>query len=128
MNYSLLLLGLYLMYYVYLGYTEGFGNNTYGVYSYSQENPLLKGQFNLKQNPGLSDNNYEDNYEIQQSFQIPMSSFVQETNNKKMWNTPDNGECTTADFCSSLYSYTPYEQFPVQFPNNKSTRVNFYNV
>lgn len=128
LNYALLFAGIYLLYYVYLGYTEGFTNMTFGTYSCSSESPILRDSFYEKKNPDLSDLNNENNFDTFNDTQVPMSSYVQETNNKKYWNTPDNGECSPADFCGSLYTYTPYEIEPLKIPNDKSARVNFYNV
>lgn len=113
------------MNYVYVGYTEGLTN--YGVYSCSQDNTILTNSYKKLTPQQLSDNNYENNYEIYNSFQVPMSSFNQVTNNKKLWDNPDNGLCSPSDFCNSLYSYTEYQPTLVQPPTNQQVRVNYYN-
>ena len=91
-------------------YSESFGpgmNNNYrlspGVYPNSSDNPILYGDYNVKQNTDVTKNN---NYNIWKDYPVYPSSYKQQTNNKRYWSTPDNGTCSPAEFCGTPYSPT----------------------
>lgn len=79
-------------------------NFNFGEYPNSVNYPLLYGDYNLKKkNYGVvSTNDYSKNYEY---YPINSSDSLK-TNNIRYWKTPDNGKCSTADFCDVLYDET----------------------
>lgn len=93
----LLVLGIL---YVFVGYKEGFALKP-AEFPCEVDNPILFGNYPLKQNPTLS-NNYEMNAKM--NAYTDMSSYEQTTNNVKNWVTPDNGTCSPAEFCGALYN------------------------
>jgi len=108
----ILLIVLILCYFGIFKFTskEAFGpgmNNNYrlepGEYPLSDDKPLLNGDYNVKQNTGVTKNN---NYNIWKNYPVYPSSYKQETNNKRYWSTPDNGTCSPAEFCGTPYSPT----------------------
>lgn len=104
---------------------EGFMNLTPGIYPISEDIPLLD-EYKLNKHMGLSRNTYADN-----SKQYPIfgSSYEQKTNNVRYWSTPDNGECSPAEFCGGLYDNTPQpvEKTPTIIPfSSQDIRVNYY--
>lgn len=117
----LLLLG---MFYVYIGYKEGFTLKP-GEYPNIDENPILVGDYPVKQNAQLSNNNSEINSKMDSY--TPMSSYQQTTNNVKNWVTPDNGTCSPADFCGALYNKKVFNMISNKRPNDTNgIRVNYY--
>jgi len=104
---------------------EGFTNLTPGLFPTSVDVPLLH-EYPLKKNLGVSKNGYENNYSY---YPVFGSSYGQFTNNVKYWATPDNGECSPAEFCGGLYNDKKID--PVKTPNpipfsSPKLRVNFY--
>jgi hypothetical protein len=87
---------------------------TYGDYPKDTIYPLLHGDYLLKKkNYGqVSKNNYSDNYEYYPIY----SSDSLKINNIRYWKKPDNGKCSTADFCDVLYE----ENEPDRKPSNIS--------
>ena len=79
---------------------EGFTSLTPGIYPISEDAPILVGDYPLKKHMGVSTNTYAEN-----SKQYPIFGFSygQYTNNVRYWATPDNGECSPAEFCGGLY-------------------------
>lgn len=107
---------------------EGYKNITYGKYPDSTDKVLLECSYNLKKNPNLNDMSSEELW-IKYPRSNTDGSYIQETNNKRYRNTPDNGKCYPAAFCDSLYDYTEITK-PNEISIPKSTngkRVNFYN-
>ena len=128
LNYALLGLALLGMYYVFCGYTEGFITKLSGS-EFIMENTdvLLEDEYTVKGNAGLSENKYSDNSKKRSVSRV--GSFEQVTNNVREWSTPDNGNCSTADFCDTLYvSKIVEEKSVVPQPNDASTRVNYFNI
>jgi len=97
-----------------------------GKYPNKQENPLLVGYYNIKDNTNVTKNN---NYNIWEEYPVYENSYKQETNNKKYWSTPDNGLCSPAEFCGTPYSPTNIKVdkvspgFPLGAP---VTRINWW--
>ena len=97
-----------------------------GKYSVSADKPLLHGYYNIKDNTNGTKNN---NYNIWEEYPVYENSYKQETNNKRYWNTPDNGLCSPAEFCGTPYSPTNIKidkvspGFPVGAP---VTRINWW--
>ena len=118
---GLLVLGVL---YVYVGYKEGFSLKP-SEFPCSVENPNLFGDYPVKQNPQLSTNSYQKN--SQMDSYTEMSSYAQETNNVKNWTTPDNGNCSPAEFCGALYNKKIFNLVTSSAPNDAAgVRVNYY--
>ncbi len=83
-----------------------------GKYSISDDKPLLHGYYNIKDNTNVTKNN---NYNIWKEYPVYENSYKQETNNKRYWETPDNGLCSPAEFCGTPYS-------PTNVKKNKLTK------
>jgi hypothetical protein len=96
-------------------------------YPDSQTFPLLKGVYPLRESTVISNNNAD--FVGLHNAPTDLSSFAQITNNIRYNNNPDNGTCTPAQFCGSLYkSYqnkvnTSVPLNPV--PYGPGARVNF---
>jgi len=103
---------------------EGFVNLTPGNYPLSVDKPILHDYPN-KEHMGISTNSYEDNY----NQSLIHSTNNQGTNNIRYWQTPDNGNCSPADFCGGLYDNKkieiPKTPNPIPFISSK-IRVNYY--
>jgi len=104
---------------------EGFSNLTPGTYPISEDIPLLH-EYPLKKQMGISTNTYAEN-----SKQYPIfgSSYDQNTNNVRYWASPDNGECSPAEFCGGLYDNKKIDipKTPTIIPFSSSDiRVNYY--
>ena len=98
-----------------------------GEYSISVNEPILYGDYNVKEDTGVTKNNRSD---IWKDYPVYPSSFKQETNNRRYWKTPDNGMCSTAEFCGTPYYDTDIEIDKVSpgIPVGASgvTRVNWW--
>jgi hypothetical protein len=117
----LLILGIV---YVFIGYKEGFTLSP-GKFPCEVENPILFGDYPVKDNARLTNNTYYINSKSKPY--IPMSSFKQKTNNIKNWITPDNGSCSPAEFCGALYNKKFFDTIQNKAPNDElGVRVNYY--
>ena len=86
----LVVLALLGLYYVFCGYTESFVNRASRAdFPESQDNTLLVGDYPSKHPQALSKNSYSENSKLHAS--SPVGSYEQITNNRKYWETPDNG-------------------------------------
>lgn len=127
LQFILVLLALLGMYYVYNGYSESFVNIvSYASFPESVSETLLEGDYPMKKTQSLSKKSYEENAKLQPI--TPMSSYEQSTNNFKFWSTPDNGYCTTAEFCDALYEKKNDISTKIPQPNSYEVRVNYYNA
>ena len=102
LHYTLVALAILGMLYVYGSYTESFVNM--GEYPSSQTNPILIDDYPVKKSPQLSHVGSEQLYQEQPK--SIMSSYAQVTNNKRYWSNPNDGTCSPADFCDSIYNNT----------------------
>lgn len=110
---ALLLLGLLGICYVFCGYTEGFANYALasaGKYPCSVDTVLLHDTYSTKTPPGLAATTYAQSAKSESY--TDMSSYAQVTNNVKTWETPDNGTCSTADFCGGVYDKKVFDIKP----------------
>ena len=108
--------------YIYGHLTESF--STLGKYPDVVTNPILYKDYNVKQNPGLSKYSSSD---IIRDYPIFPASSTQ-NNNIEYWRNPDNGTCSPADFCGSIYENTEQTIPPnPQQPTIGGVRVNFYD-
>lgn len=123
----LVVLAILGMYYVFCGYTESFVNRlSKSNFPESQDNTILVNDYPTKQPQELTKHTYEQNSKLAPV--SPMSSYEQVTNNKKYWNTPNNGSCSPAEFCGSMYGSKKISHPSEPKPNDLSTRVNYYNI
>lgn len=97
---------------------------TPGNYPVSVSKPLLFDSYNVKKNPGISMNGNKENYKDYPLYQAHHLG----TNNKRYWETPNNGMCSPPDFCGGIYEKTPQKILgEPKGPNwNESPRVNYY--
>lgn len=100
---------------------EGFSS---GIYPDDVDYPLLNGDYPLKKSPTLSNINSE----IAGAEYPIYSSNSMETNNIRYWKTPDNGKCSPATFCNTLYDIKVQPQLGLESPKPEwdKNRVNYY--
>jgi hypothetical protein len=97
-----------------------------GEYPLTATQPLLYGDYKVKQNTNVTKNN---NYNIWKSYPVFPSSYKQQTNNIRYWDTPDNGLCSPAEFCGTPYEKTKIKKSAVSkaIPiESNVTRVNWW--
>lgn len=84
---------------------EGFNinNDETGIYPVSVDKPILNDYplTNEKDINKIQNNSVKDIWQDYPVYSLP--SFKQITNNIKKYASPDNGSCTPAMFCNSLY-------------------------
>ena len=92
--------------------------------------PILYKDYPLKPGGGVvSDMSASDLWTYYPVFD---NSYAQYTNNVRYWETPNNGKCSRAEFCGTLYNDKPIKDLhivPVPKPislNSDVIRVNFY--
>ena len=104
---------------------EGYTNLTPGIYPISDDVPLLH-EYPFKKNMGVSKNTYQENSTY---YPVFGSSYGQYTNNVRYWATPNNGQCSPAEFCGGLYDNKKIEvpDLPKEIPfSSPEIRVNYY--
>jgi hypothetical protein len=98
-----------------------------GVFPVSVTKPLLQGDYPLqKAGAGLSD---LDSRSMSEYYPVFPNSYLQRTNNVRYWATPNNGTCSPANMCGTLYKDKKINipEFPPIIPfSSKDTRVNVY--
>jgi hypothetical protein len=132
---SILLLLLVIVIILYLApfnyFIEGYNNiiKNPGLFPQSIDKPILN-DYPLTNKKVVSNNSSETiwwNYPI---FQL--GSYKQLTNNLRYWKNPDNGQCSRAEFCGTLYhnkkvkSNTLYPLPPAE--QGQGARVNYYRT
>ena len=112
---SVLFVILVLLFLSYLGIIKIYNKETFmpninnnnqlapGSYPLSATEPILYGDYNVKKDTNVTKNN---NYNIWKQLPVYPSSYKQQTNNVRYWNTPDNGLCSPAEFCGTPYENT----------------------
>lgn len=103
--------------------TETFLN--YGDYPQTVDQPLLGDIYPVKKQPGLSSEGRETLHKLYPIY----DSNSKELNNIKDWSSPDNGNCSPAELCNSMYDNIQVkESSEVKSPSNEwnNTRINFY--
>ena len=91
-----------------------------------EEQLLLYEDYDVKKNTNVTKNN---NFNIWKDYPVYPSSFKQITNNRRHWETPDNGRCAPAEFCGTPYEDTEQnkEKISKAIPiNSNVTRVNWW--
>ena len=100
---------------------------TPGKFPVSVSKPLLKNFYPLKDiehGHGVSANNSEDNFALFPSFPAAHCG----TNNKRFWSIPDNGLCSRAEMCETLYNKKSLKKVVVNPPTiDGGVRVNYFN-
>lgn len=98
---------------------------TYGEYPQTVDSPLLSDIYPVKKQPKLS----TEGREILHKLYPIYDSNSKELNNIKDWSSPDNGNCSPAELCNSMYDTIQVEKSSeVKSPLNEwtNTRINFY--
>jgi hypothetical protein len=101
---------------------EGFLNLLPGKYPIN--NSLLFPAYKMKENPGLSDMNIEEAWNLYPTFAI--GDYAQVTNNKRYWSSPCNGTTARADMCGGIYKEQHCDHAPILPPNKHCRRVNYF--
>ena len=100
---------------------------TPGNFPDTVDKPLLMNDYPLKSilpGEGISTNDAEDNYPLYPTFKANSLK----TNNIRYWEIPDNGLCSRAEMCETLYNKKYIKQQTILPPkNNAGIRVNYYN-
>jgi hypothetical protein len=98
-----------------------------GVFPESVSKPILYGDYPLQKGVlGLSDLNIKS---LSAYYPVFPSSYLQRTNNVRYWATPNDGMCSPANMCGTLYDNKMLNipKFPRMVPfSSKQTRVNMY--
>jgi hypothetical protein len=93
----------------------------------SVSKPILYGDYPLQKGAlGLSDLNSKS---LSAYYPVFPSSYLQRTNNVRYWATPNDGTCSPANMCGTLYNNKTFNinKFPKMVPfSSKQTRVNMY--
>jgi hypothetical protein len=112
-----------------LDVNEGFTlGSTNGLYPCSQTNTLVQDTYPITGTNGVSDQSGEKMWSKYPIFEV--GSFKQMTNNIRYPNNPDDGRCTAANFCYTLYKdkdmgSNVVTQLPPVDPNS-GTRVGYF--
>lgn len=98
-----------------------------GIFPESVSKPILYGDYPLQKGVlGLSDLNSKS---LSAFYPVFPSSYLQQTNNVRYWATPNDGKCSPANMCGTLYDNKTINipNFPKMVPfSSKQTRVNMY--
>lgn len=107
---------------------EGFSLSP-GSFPDASTYPILYKDYPVKPPGGVSDMSATDLWTYYPVFD---NGYAQYTNNVRYWETPNNGKCTRAEFCGTLYNNKPIKDLnivpvpkPIS-PNSEVRRVNFY--
>jgi hypothetical protein len=94
-----LIFALYLAPFLKEGFNTGIILNP-GLFTESIDKPLLN-DYPLTNRKGVSNNSSETIWKSYPVFSL--GSFKQLTNNLRYWKNPDDGKCSRAEFCGTLY-------------------------
>jgi hypothetical protein len=105
--------------------SENFTNLEPGTYPVSVDEPILYGDYPVKENPGVTNLGSEQLYKDYPIF--PAKS--DKINNIRYWDTPNNGQCSPGCMCGGLYDKKTIDiPAPPPVPQwGKGTRVNYYD-
>ena len=97
-----------------------------GTFPLSVDKPILVKDYPLKKPASLNTHtqNLWKDYPVFSS-----SSYAQRTNNVEYWPSPNNGTCSPAEFCGSMYNKKPVviPPGPKAVPlDSNAIRVNYY--
>ena len=100
---------------------------TPGIFPESVSKPILNGLYPLQDVPpgeGVSANTSADNFLLYPLFPAAHCG----TNNKRFWTIPDNGLCSRAEMCETLYNKKTIRKPLVKPPTlDGGVRVNYFN-
>ena len=100
---------------------------TPGIFPESVSKPILNGFYPLQDVPpgeGVSPNTSADNFLLYPLFPAAHC----ETNNKRFWTIPDNGLCSRAEMCETLYNKKTIRKPVIKPPTlDGGVRVNYFN-
>ena len=112
---------------------EGYSNYNLanpGDYPMIVDNPLLNASFPSTHNKYVSSNNASDIWWYYPIFKV--GSYAQVTNNLKYRRNPDDGICSRAEFCGTLYKdneiHTNISTPLPPVPDTPGTRVGYYKT
>jgi hypothetical protein len=98
-----------------------------GTFPESVSKPILYGDYPLQKGAlGLSDLNSRS---LSAYYPVFPNSYLQRTNNVRYWATPNDGTCSPANMCGTLYDNKTLSihKFPKMVPfSSKQMRVNMY--
>lgn len=98
-----------------------------GIFPQSVSKPILDGFYPLQDIPpgeGVSANTSADNFLLYPLFPTQHCG----TNNKRFWTIPDNGLCSRAEMCETLYNKKTIRKHVVKSPTlDGGVRVNYFN-
>jgi len=115
-------------------YKESFENQASKEKQASKGDVLLDDVYPLTDAQAITANSITDVWWQRPIF--PVGSYAQITNNIRYRKNPDDGECTTIDFCDSLYKNIknkdnhvyPLKPVPTSQQRVTSTRVNYFTT
>jgi hypothetical protein len=123
----IIILGLYLA--SYISFIESYSNVNLGLYPESVEKPILD-DYPLIDKNTVSNNSSSTIWPFYPIFTL--GSYKQLTNNLRYWENPDDGQCSRAEFCGTLYrdkqvkSNEIYPLSPAQ--EGQGARVGYYRT
>lgn len=106
---------------------EGFNLLNPSTFPCGIDNPILYGDYPVKKKVGITK---LENSDIWKDYPIKeVGSYEQTTNNVRYWKNPNNGTCTRAELCNSIYDNKTLDIPPpppiLKF--GQGTRVNYYD-
>ena len=102
---------------------EGYSNLNSGEYPIAVDKPILYNDYIVNPHQQLSALNASDIYKDYPSF--PATST--KTNNVRYWTSPDNGTCSRAELCGSIYENYTNQNIPKPAKQpGWDNRVNYY--
>lgn len=108
-------------------FTNSKNNLTPGIFPESVSKPILTGFYPLQKvlpGEGISNNNSYDNSLLYPIFPAAHCG----TNNLRNWKIPDNGLCSRAEMCETLYNDKKIQKQTLSPPLlNGGVRVNYFN-
>jgi hypothetical protein len=110
-------------------FIEGYKNiiNFPGLFPQSLDKPLLN-DYPLTNRKSVSNNSSETIWQDYPIFSV--GSYKQLTNNLRFWSNPDDGKCTRAEFCKTLYDNKQVHSNIIEplppAEQGEGARVNYY--
>jgi hypothetical protein len=105
---------------------EGYSNLNPGDYPIAIDNPILYNVYTVNPHKQVSALNASDIYKDYPIY----SATSTKNNNVRYWGSPDNGTCSRAELCESIYEKSPNTKENIPNPPKEpgwNKRVNYYN-
>lgn len=116
LKYFMLIVGTITLLYVYNAYTSIETFTNYGCVNSPLANYLLADSYPIKSKSELTEETYRDS-----SLKNPLN------NNKRYWDTPDNGSCLLNELCGNMYDKKNIDKFQfIPASLNSRLRINYY--